>query len=57
MNFDLIFISNEANKYKNKVFDKIKEKKDFWDVVWKNHPRVSTDELLSGMYHIVLQKK
>ena len=56
-NLDLIFISNEANRYKNKIFDKIKEKKNFWEIVWKNFPRVSAEELLSGMYHIVLQKK
>jgi len=34
----------------------INEVDNFWDIVWSNYPRVSTDELMSGIVHIVLKK-
>jgi len=48
---------NEANKNIDKIFSKINKIKNFWDIVKRNFPDVSSEELLSGMYHIVLKKK
>ena len=40
---------NDAYKFTLKI-------QNFWRIVFKNYPRLSSDELLSGIYHIVLEK-
>ena len=42
-------LNKKSTKYLNKV-------KDFWKIIKKNYPEVSSEEVLSGMYHIVLEK-
>ena len=53
----LKLIINEANNKQEKIFNKINKIKNFWKTVNNNFPDVSSDELLSGMYHIILAKK
>lgn len=49
-----IQIEKSRNSIKTSEF--IKDIKNFWSIVWKNYPRVSAEEVLSGIYHIVLEK-
>jgi len=35
----------------------LSKNKDFWKKISKNYPKLSTDELFSGMHHIVFKKK
>ena len=50
-------IQIDKPRYMNKTTKFIKEIKNFWKIIWKNYPRVSSEEVLSGIYHIVLEKK
>ena len=34
----------------------IKDIKNFWEIIKKNYPKVSNEEVMSGMYHIVFEK-
>lgn len=50
-------IQIDKPKYSHKTIDFISNINNFWKVIWKNYPRVSSEEVLSGVYHIVLEKK
>ena len=50
-------IQIEKPKYSNKTIEYINDVNNFWNIVWKNYPRASAEEILSGIYHIVLEKK
>ena len=54
--FRLKFISIEPPHYNKKTTKFIKKIKNFWKIVKKNYPNVPSEEVLSGMYHIVLEK-
>tara|TARA_B100001057_G_scaffold415686_1_gene433320 strand:+ start:422 stop:1456 length:1035 start_codon:yes stop_codon:yes gene_type:complete len=49
-------IQIDRPKYSSKTFKFISDIKDFWKIVWKNYPRVSSEEVFSGIYHIILEK-
>ena len=55
--FILKLIQIEKPRYNNKTNRFIGNVKNFWKIIWKNYPRVSSEEVLSGIYHIVLEKK
>lgn len=54
-NFKMKLILNEPPRYIEKIVGFTK-KKDFWKNIYKNYPRVSSDEIFSGIYHIVLER-
>tara|TARA_B100000575_G_C23122918_1_gene650074 strand:+ start:370 stop:1407 length:1038 start_codon:yes stop_codon:yes gene_type:complete len=54
--FKLKLITCEPPHYNKKSTLFIAEIKDFWDIINKNFPKVSNEEVLSGLYHIVLEK-
>lgn len=54
--FALKGIQIDKPKHLNRTIKYIKKIKNFWNIIWKNYPRVSADEVLSGIYHIVLEK-
>lgn len=54
--FLIKFISIEPPHYRNKTIKFIKDIKDFWKNIRKQHPTVSSEEILSGIYHIVIEK-
>ena len=54
--FSPIGIQIEPPRYLKTVVPFLKEIDTFWDIVWQNYPRVSAEELFSGIYHIVLQR-
>tara|TARA_A100001015_G_scaffold312261_1_gene417092 strand:- start:722 stop:1756 length:1035 start_codon:yes stop_codon:yes gene_type:complete len=54
--FRLKLITIEPPHYNKKSTKFIKEIKNFWNIVKKNYPDVNSEEILSGMYHIVLEK-
>lgn len=51
-----IFISSEKPRYFDKILKFTMEIDNFWSNIRDNYPRVSSDEILSGMYHIVFKK-
>tara|TARA_B100001057_G_scaffold220311_1_gene220725 strand:+ start:3229 stop:4263 length:1035 start_codon:yes stop_codon:yes gene_type:complete len=55
-NFRLKLITIEPPNYNKKSTRFINEVDNFWEILKKNHPNVSSEEILSGMYHIVLEK-
>lgn len=55
-NFKLKLITTEPTHYNEKSTKFIHDIKNFWAIIKKNYPTVSNDEVLSGMYHIVLEK-
>lgn len=55
-NFKIIGIQVEPTRYSSKSIKLIKKIPNFWDIVYKNYPSVSSDEVLSGMYHLVFKK-
>ena len=55
-NFRLRFIMIEPPHYNKKSTKYLNKVKDFWKIIKKNYPEVSSEEVLSGMYHIVLEK-
>ena len=55
-NFYPLHISSEKPRYFNKILRFTNSIKDFWKIVKKNYPSVSSEEVLSGMYHIVFKK-
>lgn len=55
-NFYPILISSEKPRYYEKILKFINHIKNFWAIIKKNHPNVGSDEILSGMHHIVLKK-
>lgn len=54
--FKLRLITIEPPHYNKKSTKFIKKVKNFWKIVKKNYPNVPNEEVLSGMYHIVLEK-
>ena len=54
--FKLKLITIEPPHYNEKSTKFIKKIKNFWKIVKKNYPDVPSEEILSGMYHIVLEK-
>ncbi len=55
-NFYPIYISSEKPRYFKKILNFTKSISNFWPNIRKNYPRVSSSEILSGMYHIVFKK-
>tara|TARA_B100000795_G_C22744746_1_gene416831 strand:- start:237 stop:1283 length:1047 start_codon:yes stop_codon:yes gene_type:complete len=55
-NFYPLYISSEKPRYFNKILKFTNSIKDFWKIVKNNYPSVSSEEVLSGMYHIVFKK-
>ncbi len=55
-NFYPIYISSEKPRYFKKISKFTKSINNFWPSIRKNYPRVSSEEILSGMYHIVFKK-
>ena len=51
-----IFISSEKPRYFDKILSFTNEINNFWSNIKHNYPSVSSDEVLSGMYHIVFKK-
>ena len=54
--FKLKLITCEPPQYNEKSTKFSKEIKNFWKIIRKNYPDVSSEETLSGMYHIILEK-
>ncbi len=54
--FTILGIKIEPPRYASKSQKLINKIPKFWSMVKKNYPDVSSEELLSGMYHIVLKK-
>ena len=54
--FCILGIQIEPPRYLKKSQNLIKQIPSFWKIVYKNYPKVSSEELLSGMYHIVFKK-
>ena len=54
--FKLKLILCEPPRYNEKSSKYINDIKNFWQIIRKNYPKVSNEEVLSGMYHIVLEK-
>ena len=55
-NFYPIYISSEKPRYFKKILNFIKSINNFWPNIRKNYPRVASEEILSGMYHVVFKK-
>ncbi len=55
-NFEILGIQIEPTRFSSKSIKFIKKIPSFWNIVYKNYPKVSSDEVLSGMYHIVFKK-
>ena len=47
---------NEPMKNINKITNFINDVPNFWKLIKKNYPDVSSDEVLSGRIHIILKK-
>ncbi len=47
----------EPFKKLNKSMKYLRKNKNFWKKVYKNYPKLASDELFSGMHHIILEKK
>ena len=54
--FKLKLITCEPPHYNEKSTMFIEEVENFWKIIKKNFPKVSNEEVLSGIYHIVLEK-
>lgn len=54
--FVMLGIVNEPTRHIDKVCHFVDDVEHFWDIVFKNHPRVSAEEIFSGMYHILFRK-
>ena len=54
--FSLVSTQLETPSYIKKISRFPNEIKDFWKMVKKNYPTVSSDELFSGIYHIFFKK-
>jgi hypothetical protein len=47
----------EPPRYLAKVQEFVGDVENFWDIQHENYPNVGSEELFSGMYHIVLRMK
>lgn len=54
--FYLKFISNEPPRYYKKLRKILFKNEKIWKIISKNYSNVSAEEVLSGIYHIVLEK-
>lgn len=54
--FYLQGIKIEPPRYRDKVFHNIDDIKNFWQIVYKNFPEISSEEMFSGIMHIILKK-
>ena len=54
--FKLKLITIEPPHYGKKSTKFTMDIKNFWEIIKKNYPNVTSEEVLSGMYHIVLEK-
>lgn len=54
--FRLKLITIEPPHYGEKTTKFTKDIKNFWEIIKKNYPNVTSEEILSGMFHIVLEK-
>jgi len=54
--FGVLGIQIEPPRYAAKSQKLIKKIPNFWKIVRRNYPKLSSDELLSGMYHIIFKK-
>ena len=55
-NFKIKLITCEPPHYNEKSTIFAKDIEKFWEIMKKNYPNVSDEEILSGMYHVVLEK-
>ena len=55
-NFKLKLITIEPPHYNEKSTKFVKKVNNFWEIAKRNYPNVPSEEILSGMYHIVLEK-
>lgn len=51
-----VLVAAEPPRYISKVLPFIRDIDGFWDIVRRNYPSVSADEILSGMHHLVFRK-
>lgn len=51
-----IQVTYEAPRYVDTVYKFIEKVESFWDIVYRNYPRISAEELFSGSVHIVLKR-
>lgn len=54
--FSLEGIKIEPPRYRNMTFDFTKKIKNFWEILHRNYPHISSEEVFSGIYHIILKK-
>ena len=54
--FKLKLILCEPPRFNEKSSKYLNDVKNFWEIIKKNYPKVSNEEVLSGIYHIVLEK-
>lgn len=55
-NFQLHGIKIEPPKYKDIVFNFINDIENFWNIIGENFPKISSEEVFSGIYHIIFKK-
>jgi hypothetical protein len=53
--FKIKLLLNEPPRYINNIV-KFTKTNNFWNNIYKNFPRVSSEEIFSGTYHIVLER-
>jgi hypothetical protein len=54
--FSMQAIINEPSRSVQKLLPLASEVPDFWSIVKHNHPTVTSEEMLSGRYHILFRK-
>lgn len=54
--FHLEGLKIEPPRYRDKVFGYSRDIKDFWKILNQNYPSISSEEVFSGIIHIVLKK-
>lgn len=54
--FNLEGIKIEPPKYRDIAFRNLKDIEKFWHILHKNHPHISSEEVFSGIIHIILKK-
>jgi len=55
-NFIPMGVKYEPPRYISQTSMFINEIDDFWNIIWKKYPRVSAEEIMCGMVHVVLKK-
>jgi hypothetical protein len=51
-----VAVISEPTRYVNQVYSFLDHVEDFWQIVSRNFPGIGAEELLSGMYHVILRK-